>query len=261
LRDIEVTSFVRPKWVPQLSDNIDVMRGPKRRTRVNYSVLAPNIKGFEAAMAAGASELAVFAVASDGFREGTSTVRPTIRSPASRRFSTRPGVRVSRCADMCRASSRVPTTGPSCPRGGRRSLHACMSCAATRCPAATPSAWVLPRVFCACSMPWHGEFRSADLRRTTTKPTASQLPMSTAPCQFGLRVFDSSIAGLGGCPYAARRLPASNDSAGTNSSGLEACPLCLHQILGRPKPTGGRRDIHSEQRDRAIPTLLRPIRA
>jgi hydroxymethylglutaryl-CoA lyase len=51
LRDIEVTSFVSPKWVPQMADQADVMRGLRRRPDVNYPVLTPNLKGFEAAVA------------------------------------------------------------------------------------------------------------------------------------------------------------------------------------------------------------------
>src|SRR5260370_6339016 len=67
LRDIEATSFVSPKWVPQMADHVQVMRGLVRRKGVNYPVLTPNLKGFEAAVAEGAKEVAVFAAASAGF--------------------------------------------------------------------------------------------------------------------------------------------------------------------------------------------------
>ena len=67
LRDIEVTSFVSPKWVPQMADQAEVMRGLRRHPGVNYPVLTPNLKGFEAAVAEGATEVAVFAAASEGF--------------------------------------------------------------------------------------------------------------------------------------------------------------------------------------------------
>ena len=65
LRDIEVASFVSPKWVPQMADHAYIMAGLKRRG-VNYPVLTPNMKGYEAALAAGAEEVAVFASASEG---------------------------------------------------------------------------------------------------------------------------------------------------------------------------------------------------
>src|SRR4029453_19415083 len=69
LRDIEVASFVSPKWVPQMADHVEIMRGLVRHEGVNYLVLTPNLRGFEAAVAAGAKEVAVFASASEGFSQ------------------------------------------------------------------------------------------------------------------------------------------------------------------------------------------------
>ncbi len=69
LRNIETTSFVSPKWVPQMGDNAQVMAGIARRAGVTYPVLAPNLKGFEAALAAGATEVAVFGAASESFSQ------------------------------------------------------------------------------------------------------------------------------------------------------------------------------------------------
>ena len=65
LRDIEVTSFVSPKWVPQMADNAEVMAGLRRQPGVRYSVLAPNLKGFEAALASRPDEIVVFGAASE----------------------------------------------------------------------------------------------------------------------------------------------------------------------------------------------------
>ena len=67
LRSIEATSFVSPKWVPQMADHAELMRALVRRPGVDYPVLTPNLKGFEAALAAGATEVAVFTAASEGF--------------------------------------------------------------------------------------------------------------------------------------------------------------------------------------------------
>ncbi|MEH6700046.1 MAG: hydroxymethylglutaryl-CoA lyase, partial [Brevundimonas sp.] len=64
---IEATSFVSPRWVPQMADAAEVMAGIERRAGVIYSVLAPNLKGCEAAVAARADEVAVFASASESF--------------------------------------------------------------------------------------------------------------------------------------------------------------------------------------------------
>ena len=67
LRTIEATSFVSPKWVPQLADAADVFAGIARRPGVSYPVLVPNLQGYERALAAGAREVAVFTAASEAF--------------------------------------------------------------------------------------------------------------------------------------------------------------------------------------------------
>ncbi len=65
--EIEVTSFVSPKWVPQLADAAEVMSGIERKASITYSVLCPNQRGAEAALAAGADKLSIFTSASEGF--------------------------------------------------------------------------------------------------------------------------------------------------------------------------------------------------
>ena len=69
LTHIESASFVSPKWVPQMGDAAEVMAGIKRKAGVRYSVLTPNLKGFENALAAGADEVAVFGAASESFSQ------------------------------------------------------------------------------------------------------------------------------------------------------------------------------------------------
>jgi hydroxymethylglutaryl-CoA lyase len=69
LTEIEVTSFVSPKWVPQMADNAEVMAGIQRKPGVRYSVLTPNMKGFEAAVASKPDEIVVFAAASEAFSQ------------------------------------------------------------------------------------------------------------------------------------------------------------------------------------------------
>ena len=69
LKEIEVTSFVSPKWVPQMADALDVMAGIQRQPGVRYSVLTPNMKGFEAAATSKPDEIVVFAAASEAFSQ------------------------------------------------------------------------------------------------------------------------------------------------------------------------------------------------
>ena len=67
LQEIEVTSFVSPKWVPQMADNTEVMAGIQRIPGVLYSVLTPNMQGFEAALPSKPDEIVVFGAASEAF--------------------------------------------------------------------------------------------------------------------------------------------------------------------------------------------------
>lgn len=67
IKNIEATAFVSPKWMPQMADHTDVMLGLKNHNDVHYSVLTPNLQGFEAAAEAGAKEVAVFTAASETF--------------------------------------------------------------------------------------------------------------------------------------------------------------------------------------------------
>src|SRR5688572_15074854 len=64
---VEATAFVSPKWIPQMADHIEVLERIKRKPGVSYPVLTPNLKGFEAARAAGATEVAIFGAASEAF--------------------------------------------------------------------------------------------------------------------------------------------------------------------------------------------------
>jgi hydroxymethylglutaryl-CoA lyase len=67
LRAVEATAFVSPKWIPQMADHTEVLEGIRRKPGVSYPVLTPNLKGFEAARAAGATEVAIFGAASESF--------------------------------------------------------------------------------------------------------------------------------------------------------------------------------------------------
>ena len=69
LKEIEVTSFVSPKWVPQMADNADVMNGIQRQSGVRYSVLTPNAQGFETALKTRPDEIVVFGAASEAFSQ------------------------------------------------------------------------------------------------------------------------------------------------------------------------------------------------
>ncbi len=69
LKVIEATSFVSPKWVPQMGDNAEVLAGIRRRPGVTYAALTPNLQGFDGAVVAKADEVAIFAAASEAFSQ------------------------------------------------------------------------------------------------------------------------------------------------------------------------------------------------
>ena len=144
LKAIEATSFVSPKWVPQMADNAEVMARIVRLPGVAYPVLTPNLKGFEAALAAGAEEVAVFAAASGVLQPEEHQLLDRRVAAALRALMAAAGAAGVRCAAMCpcvlgcptRARSNLPRWPTWRPPWRRW--------AATRSASATPSAPARP---------------------------------------------------------------------------------------------------------------------
>ena len=199
---IEVTSFVSPKWVPQLADAAKVMAGVARRPGVGYAVLTPNMKGFEAALAAGADEVAIFASASEGFSqhnincsiaESIERFRPVAEAARHEGIAVRGYVScVVECpydgavapesaADVaeqllklgCYEISLGDTIGRGTPAAVDRMLAAVL--------AAVPASKLA------------GHFHDT---------SGQALDNIGVALDHGIRVFDASVGGLGGCPYA-----------------------------------------------------------
>lgn len=97
---IEATSFVSPKWVPQMADCAEVLKGIQKFPGINYPVLTPNIKGFQAAVAAGAKEVTISAAASEQFTKKTpiAPLMSVYRGPTTSSGQLRPPV--SLCVGM-----------------------------------------------------------------------------------------------------------------------------------------------------------------
>lgn len=203
LRDVEVTSFVSPTWVPQMADQAEVMRGLRRRPGVNYAVLTPNLKGFEAAVAAGAKEVAVFTAASEGFSrknincsidESIERFGPVFK--AARELGVKVRGYVS-CVIAC------PYDGPTTPEKVAEvaaRLHA-LGCyeisLGDTIGVGTPDR--IDRMLEAVA----GRVPVQQLAGHYHNTYGMAVANVHASYQFGVRVFDSSVAGLGGCPYAA----------------------------------------------------------
>ena len=202
LRDIEVTSFVSPKWVPQMADQAEVMRGLRRHPGVNYPVLTPNLKGFESAVAEGAKEVAVFAAASEGFSRKNincsideSIDRFVPVAEAAKRLGVKVRGYVS-CVVAC------PYDGPIAPAQVARvsaRLHelGCYEVSlGDTIGVGTPGTVLRMLEAVAAKVP--AERLAGHYHDTYGMAVANV----HASYDFGLRVFDSSVSGLGGCPYA-----------------------------------------------------------
>ncbi len=199
---IEVTSFVSPKWIPQMADAADVLTGISRRPGVRYSALVPNFQGYEAAKAAGISEIAVFASASEGFSQkniNCSIMESMARYAMVLGAAHADGIPARgyvSCAIAC------PYDGATDPAdvlevAGQLIEHGCYEVSlADTIGAGTP------------------QTVSAMLREVLTHFPASKLAGhfhdtggraldNIAVClDHGLRTFDSAVGGLGGCPFA-----------------------------------------------------------
>lgn len=202
LRHIEATSFVSPRWVPQMADHTEVMRGLQRRPGVSYPVLTPNLQGFEAAVAAGATEVAVFAAASEGFSrknincsvdESINRFIPVLE--AAKRLGIKVRGYVS-CVIAC------PYDGPTAPQ---KVVHVAERLQEIGCyeislgdtiGVGTPDSVLRMLEATAAKIPV--ERLAGHYHQTYGMAIANVY----ASYKFGLRVFDSSVAGLGGCPYA-----------------------------------------------------------
>jgi hydroxymethylglutaryl-CoA lyase len=202
LRDIEVTSFVSPKWVPQMADQADVMRGLRRRPGVNYPVLTPNLKGFEAAVAEGATEVAVFASASEGFSQ--KNINCSIDESIERFVpvldaAKRQGVKVRgyvSCVIACPYDGAIAPQQVGHVSARLHELGCYEVSLGDTIGVGTPGS-VLPMLEAVAARVPVGAL-AGHYHDTYGMATANV----HASYDFGLRVFDSSVAGLGGCPYA-----------------------------------------------------------
>ena len=202
LSTIEATSFVSPKWVPQLADAAEVFTGIQRKQGVRYPVLVPNEQGYERARAVGADEVAVFTAASEAFNrkninasidESIERFRPVIERANADGVKVRGYVStVLGCpyqgevpvADVVRVAQRMhalgcyeislgDTIGVGTPQKARAMLRAV--------------AQVVPMD--ALAVHFHDTYGQA-------------LPNLLACFEEGVRVADASVSGTGGCPYA-----------------------------------------------------------
>ena len=202
LREIEATSFVSPKWVPQMADHDALMRALVRRPGVRYPVLTPNLQGFEAAVAAGADYVAVFAAASEAFSkknincsiaESIDRFLPVMAAARERGVAVRGYVS---CVVAC------PYEGPVAPAKVAEVAQRLMDIGCEEVSlgdtigVGTPA--TVLRMLEACARSVSIDKLAGHYHDTYGMAVANVF----ASYQFGLRCFDASVGGLGGCPYA-----------------------------------------------------------
>ena len=202
LREIEVTSFVSPKWVPQMADNAEVMAGLQRRPGVRYSVLTPNLKGWEAAVASRPDEIVVFGAASEAFSQ--KNINCSI-AESIERFA--PVVAAARAAGVKVRGAISCAVG--CPYEGEiapervglvaRLMHGIgvqHVGVADTIGVGTPLK--VQRALDAALQHYPVAEVSGHFHDTYGQALANVL----ASLELGLHTFDTSVSGLGGCPYA-----------------------------------------------------------
>ncbi|HUR90614.1 MAG TPA: hydroxymethylglutaryl-CoA lyase [Ramlibacter sp.] len=202
LKEIEVTSFVSPKWVPQMADNTAVMAGIHRKPGVRYSVLVPNIKGFEAAVASKPDEIVVFGAASEAFSqrnincsiaESIERFAPVVEAARKHAIHVRGAIST---AVGCPyegeiAPERVELVARLMKEIGVHHVGVCDTIG-------TGTAGKVQRAMEAALKHYDIDDISGHFHDTYGQALSNTL----ASLEMGVWQFDSSSAGLGGCPYA-----------------------------------------------------------
>jgi len=202
LREIEVTSFVSPKWVPQMADNAEVMAGIARQPGVRYSVLTPNLRGFEAAVASRPDEIVVFAAASEAFsqRNINCSIAESIE-----RFA--PVVEAARAAGIYVRGAMSCTVG--CPYEGEIDPARVGYLAGLMKGIGVQHVGVADTIGVGTPLKVQraleatlAHFDVDDISGHYHDTYGQALANTLASLELGVWQFDTSVAGLGGCPYA-----------------------------------------------------------
>ena len=206
LKEIEVTSYVSPKWVPQMGDNAEVMAGIQRRPNVRYSVLTPNIKGFEAAIAGPREtwpdEIVVFGAASEAFSQ--KNINCSI-AESIERFA--PVVEAARAKNIYVRGAMSCTVG--CPYEGDIApsrvdyLAGLMKGIGVQHVGVADTIGVgTPRKVQAAIEATLKHYAIDDVSGHFHDTYGQALANTLAALELGVWQYDTSVAGLGGCPYA-----------------------------------------------------------
>ncbi|MCX7742791.1 MAG: hydroxymethylglutaryl-CoA lyase, partial [Tepidimonas sp.] len=202
LREIEVTSYVSPKWVPQMADNHAVMTAVQRQAGVRYAVLVPNLKGLQAALADRPDEIVVFGAASEAFSqrnincsiaESIERFAPVVEAARAAGVAVRGAIS---CALGCPYEGDVPAARVAEVAQRFKAIGVQRVDVADTIGVGTPLK--VQRVIAAVAQHYDLDHVSGHFHDTYGQALANTL----AALQMGVWNFQSSVAGLGGCPYA-----------------------------------------------------------
>ncbi|MES2944847.1 MAG: hydroxymethylglutaryl-CoA lyase [Pseudomonadota bacterium] len=202
LTEIEVTSFVSPKWVPQMADNAEVMAGISRKPGVRYSVLTPNMQGFEAAVRSKPDEIVVFAAASEAFSqrnincsiaESIERFRPVVAAAREQGIYVRGAMS---CTVGCPYEGEIAPERVDMLAGLMKGIGVQHVGVADTIGVGTPLK--VQRAIEAALKHYAIDDVSGHFHDTYGQALGNTL----AALQMGVWQFDTSSAGLGGCPFA-----------------------------------------------------------
>ncbi len=202
LKEIEVTSFVSPKWVPQMGDNAEVMAGIQRQEDVRYSVLTPNMKGFEAALESKPDEIVVFGAASEAFSqknincsiaESIERFAPVVQAALAAGIAVRGAMS---CTVGCPYEGDIAPQQVGYLAGLMKGIGVQRVDVADTIGVGTPLA--VRRAIEATLAHYDMDNISGHFHDTYGQALSNTL----AAVSMGVWNFQSSVAGLGGCPYA-----------------------------------------------------------
>ena len=201
-RRIEVTSFVSPKWVPQMGDAAEVMAGITRRPGISYAVLTPNMKGYEGARAARADEVAIFASASEGFSKANlnATIAESLERFAPVAAAARAdGIPVRGYVSVV---TDCPFDGPTPPASVARVAAALRAMGCYEISLGDTIGQGRAETIDAMLASVLNEVPPGALAGHYHDTAGRALENTDASLARGIRVFDAAVGGLGGCPYA-----------------------------------------------------------
>lgn len=200
--NIEAASFVSPKWVPQMATSTDVMAGIARKPGVIYSVLVPNMKGFEPALAAQADEIVIFGSASEAFSQkniNCSIAESIERFRDVAQAAKQNGLRL-RAAVSC--AFGCPYQGDVSPESVADVVQRLRDLGCDEIDIADTIGVATPRKVHSVMQRAAKEFPIERLSGHFHDTYGQAVSNVYASMEVGVSIFHSSVAGLGGCPYA-----------------------------------------------------------